>query len=434
MAQTFRNKKNYPLGTGTLNTAINATDLTIVLSSGHGANFPSASFTVTIDEEIILIDSRSTDTLTVNSSGRAFDGTTASAHGVGSTVANYQIVKDFTDIEACLTGAASVSNFWLDDDADLWFGADKDIRVRYDEAGDDRLEFHDGTNLLAYLTDAGTTGNFGVTGSLLANTIAVHSGTTATVYNASATTVNAFQAGTTITMGATSGSMTLRNPTITLAPGAATTTLNQTGIQLVFQQSNAGATLIDFYPNPTDGTSNALSRFNRLTNTSGTKQTLWYSGDGTTKLSFALTASTSAPLIQLYNGNATVNVTMAGSSGDITTAGDIAVNGGDLTSSSSTFNLLASPTTVNAFAGASTAVNIGHASGLITLLGDQALGSASTDTCTMTSRLLVRSVTDAGPMTATPGTQREIVFNTSDSKFYGCTVTHGTAATWVAFH
>lgn len=192
------------------------------------------------------------------------------------------------------------------------------------------------------------------TSSVEVNTILLYSGSTATLYNSAATTVNAFGAATAITMGATSGSMTLRNPTITLAPGAATTTLNQTGIQLVFQQSNAGATLIDFYPNPTDGTSNALFRFNRLTNTSGSKQTLWYSGDGTTKLSFALTASTSAPLIQLYNGNATVNVTMAGSSGDITTAGDIAVNGGDLTSSASTFNVAPTSATVNVGAAATT--------------------------------------------------------------------------------
>ena len=66
--------------------------------------------------------------------------------------------------------------------------------------------------------------------------------------------------------------------------------------------------------------------------------------------------------------------------------------------------------------------------------GNAALGAASTNTITCTSRLLVRSVTDAGPMTATGGTQREMVYNTSDSKFYGCTVTHATAATWVAFN
>ncbi len=66
--------------------------------------------------------------------------------------------------------------------------------------------------------------------------------------------------------------------------------------------------------------------------------------------------------------------------------------------------------------------------------GNGTFGNASTDTITCTGRLLVRSVTDAGPMTATGGTQREVVFNTSNSKYYGCTVTHATAATWSALN
>lgn len=52
------------------------------------------------------------------------------------------------------------------DDYDLSFGTDRDIRCRYDEATDDRLEITDGTNVLAYLKDLGTTGLFGVTGHI----------------------------------------------------------------------------------------------------------------------------------------------------------------------------------------------------------------------------------------------------------------------------
>lgn len=70
----------------------------------------------------------------------------------------------------------------------------------------------------------------------------------------------------------------------------------------------------------------------------------------------------------------------------------------------------------------------------VAMNGAVTVGDASTDTITMTGRLIVRNVTDAGPMTATAGTQGEIVFNTSDSKFYGCTVTHASAATWAALH
>lgn len=54
----------------------------------------------------------------------------------------------------------------------------------------------------------------------------------------------------------------------------------------------------------------------------------------------------------------------------LTVAGDLAVNGGDLTSTAGTFNLLnATPTTVNAF-GNATAVNIGAAASTTTLAGD----------------------------------------------------------------
>lgn len=48
-------------------------------------------------------------------------------------------------------------------------------------------------------------------------------------------------------------------------------------------------------------------------------------------------------------------------------------------------------------------------------------------------RLNVGKVTDAGPMTNTNGVVGDIVFNTSNSKFYGCT-SSGTPATWAALN
>jgi len=104
LATSWRNKKNYPLGTGSLSADITNSTLSIALNTGQGANFPSATFTITIDEEIILIDSRSTDTLTVNASGRGYDSTTASAHAAQTGVYQYQIAKDFTDIETAVNG------------------------------------------------------------------------------------------------------------------------------------------------------------------------------------------------------------------------------------------------------------------------------------------------------------------------------------------
>ena len=72
--------------------------------------------------------------------------------------------------------------------------------------------------------------------------------------------------------------------------------------------------------------------------------------------------------------------------------------------------------------------------GAVNSTTNSTFGDASTDTITHTGRMIVRSVTDAGPMTATGGSLAEIVWNTSNSKFYGCSVAHASAATWVAFH
>ena len=72
--------------------------------------------------------------------------------------------------------------------------------------------------------------------------------------------------------------------------------------------------------------------------------------------------------------------------------------------------------------------------GAFSVNGNTTLGDANTDTITCLARLLPREVTDAGPMTATGGTKKEIVYNLSNDKLYVCTVTHATAATWSALN
>lgn len=133
---------------------------------------------------------------------------------------------------------------------------------------------------------------------------------------------------------------------------------------------------------------------------------------------------------------------------DSTLTGDLAVNGGDFTSSATTFNLLNATVTTANVLGAATALTIGATTGTctirnstVTLSGNLAaqgalnvMGDASTDLFTFVGRCILRQVTDAGPMTATGGTQGEVLFNTSDSKFYGCTAGHASAATWAALN
>jgi hypothetical protein len=86
------------------------------------------------------------------------------------------------------------------------------------------------------------------------------------------------------------------------------------------------------------------------------------------------------------------NFDVVGSTGNITTAGDIAVNGGDLTSTASTFNLLSTPTTIN--------IGPSGASGSIALSG----GSGDTG-CTLDGTTGDFTCSGIITTTATSGTQ-----------------------------
>lgn len=107
-------------------------------------------------------------------------------------------------------------------------------------------------------------------------------------------------------------------------------------------------------------------------------------------------ASGSTGSFQVQNAGTTV--TTLDTSG-VTTTGNLAVNGGDLTSSASTFNLLNStPTTIN-FGGAATTLNFGATTGTTTIANDFVIGNAITDTITFTGR--VAQDADLIPVTVT---------------------------------
>lgn len=69
------------LATSTLASAVIATDTTLTLAAG--ASFPTGSFTILIDTELIRVTSRATNVLTVT---RGTEGTTAAIHASGGTV------------------------------------------------------------------------------------------------------------------------------------------------------------------------------------------------------------------------------------------------------------------------------------------------------------------------------------------------------------
>ena len=92
---------DHPAGKGILKTSIDADDTTIVLNTGHGANFPaSGSFWVRIDVEQIEISSRTDDTLTV--ANRGHGGTTAVAHNSGASVTVDFFSEHLTEIQTAI--------------------------------------------------------------------------------------------------------------------------------------------------------------------------------------------------------------------------------------------------------------------------------------------------------------------------------------------
>lgn len=86
--------------------SINASDLTIQVASGEGARFPSPGagefFIVTLenssgDREVVKIESRSTDLLTVASGGRGQEGSSAASWTNGQTRVELRLTKGTTD-------------------------------------------------------------------------------------------------------------------------------------------------------------------------------------------------------------------------------------------------------------------------------------------------------------------------------------------------
>jgi len=146
--------------------------------------------------------------------------------------------------------------------------------------------------------------------------------------------------------------------------------------------------------------------------TAGSNATL-FGGNVITSGSFSIKTA-SGVIASISNGGvisgssdlqAGANLTVGGTStlvGVVSASNDLAVNGGDLTTTSTTFNLVnTSATTVN-FAGAATTLEIGAATGTtsinndLTVDGNTTLGNAVSDTTTVAGSLAVNGTSGAG--------------------------------------
>jgi hypothetical protein len=202
------------------------------------------------------------------------------------------------------------------------------------------------------------------------------------------TTVNAFGAASALNLGATAGITIVRNNfevdlnttlhgtltvdldtiiTSDLAVNGGDLTTSSTTFNLI----NANATTVNFAGAATTleiGAATGTTNINNNLDVDGDVNI--DGGDLTVSTSTFNLANTTATTGNLFGAATTVNIGAAGSAGILTVRndnvvlnGDLAVNGGDLTTTATTFNLItANATTVNAFTAATT-LEIGAATG-----------------------------------------------------------------------
>ena len=222
------------------------------------------------------------------------------------------------------------------------------------------------------------TGDLAVNGGDITTT-----STTATVFNATATTGNLFGAGTTVSIGAATGTTTINNANTAISGDLAVNGGDITTSVVTFNLLNTTATTVNFA-----GAGTAVN-IGAATGTTSVKNNLDVDGDVNID-GGDLTVSTTT--FNLANTNATtVNFAGAGTSVVIGAASgttnvrnnldvdlDLNVDGGDMTSGSATFNLLDSGVTTGNLYGAGTAVQIGATTGTLTLRNPTVVGTAAT--------------------------------------------------------
>lgn len=332
MAVTFSKFKNF--GRTTLAAAIDDDDLSFTVPAGTGDRLPAAtapdSFPLALGSDdggweiVTARRAAASDTVTIVARA-AEDGSEfpAKSHDAGAGVINAVTGKYIDELQDAVNGMLGGTVVFdavsLGDDDEVLFGADLDFKARY-SATNNRLEVRSAANTVLEFLSA--IGDKYILGDLtLAGGDLITAALTASLFNTGVTTLNIGGAATVVNFG------------------AATATFNM-GNQIKF--AGGGDNIIQAF-----GGRNLVLR---LGSTGGANQ------------------------LQIRDAGYTLRATIS-DIGDLTCA-DIASNGGDFTSTATTYNLLAQPTTVNAFAGASAALNIGHASAKAALLGGLSIPDA----------------------------------------------------------
>jgi len=361
-------------------------------ASGHAANIDVIGgkyFTDMLDHQhgtltansALIIDQNSKiDILNV-------DNLTFDANTISSTNANGDIIFD-------PAGSGEIN---IVDDTFLSFGSDKDAKIEYDENGNNEVVVT-GANWNYSNVDVTINGTLNASGDIdFDGDVNIDGGDLTTneatfnLLNTNATTINAFGTATAINIGA-SGAHTTTLGSATLVGTQATqnvfnataTTVNAFGAGTDINIGASGAGATTFGNNTVDGTETTQNVFNTTAttvNAFGAATTLAMGANSGTMTIGNPTVVGTQTTQNLYNTTATtVNAFGAATAIDIGAASgttsinnnldvdlDLNVDGGDITTNQTDFNLLnTNATTVNAF-GAATTVNLGTASTMLDL-------------------------------------------------------------------
>ena len=195
--------------------------------------------------------------------------------------------------------------------------------------------------------------------------------TTFNLLNTTATTVNLAGAATTINIGSTTGTITLNNALVETLGDLTVKGGDISTNQFSFNLLNNTATSINF------AGAGTLIEIGAATGSTNINHNLDVDGnlnvDGssiTTSNTTFNVANANATTGNLFGAASTINIGIAGSSGILTIRndstvlqGDLQIQGGDLTTNQTTFNLLNTTATTVNFAGAATTLEIGSATG-----------------------------------------------------------------------
>ena len=260
------------------------------------------------------------------------------------------------------------------------------------------INFAGAATALSIAAATGTTtvnNNLNVNGGTLATSVA-----TFNLINTTATTVNAFGAATAITIGALTGTTTVRH-SLTVQGGTGQSFIINDGTTTKFSVDSVnGNTLISGTLGVT-GATTLSSTLGVTGNVTLTADLAVNGGDITTSaLTFNLVNAT-ATTVNAFGAATAISIGAATGTTTINNAntvvtGDLAVNGGDITSSALSFNLLNSGSiaTVNAFTSA-TAISIGAATGTTTINNSLLIVGGTAQTFTINDGTTAKFIVDS---------------------------------------